>query len=238
MAHENTKQNIVDLLKKQSVTDNIVFKGIVYNEGSVAYQYMVDRYTPGNKMILWGNESESSFDIFKSFGSGISVNINETWISVFPGIIDNVGVLFVYPTSPKVDHLVVEKFFEENFSNMFFVEHDINFLGKYTRKVEESKIYTPEKKKQYIEQVLVDSYTIFKNSGWQTVNDYIGNVILKGVNNLRPFMEKMCLKEADEFEKYIKEVITANNAKYLLGTAGFFNKSINEIFSYLNTEVV
>lgn len=238
MSHESSKHAIVDFMSKQSVPNKIVFKGIVYNEGSVAYQYMMDRYTPGNKMILWGCESESRFNNFHSYGQSISVEIDGTWISIFPGVIDNVGVLFAYPTSSKVDRTAVEEFFEVNFEDMFFVEHDINFLGKYDRKVEESKIYTHDKKKPYIEQVLVDSYTIFKNSKYQTVMDYIGNVYMGAVNNLLPYAENMINPERVKFQTFVQQTIIKNNAKYSLGTSNFLNRVINEIFNYLNTDTV
>ncbi|AXH72618.1 MAG: hypothetical protein [Caudoviricetes sp.] len=236
MSHESAKLSIVNYIKESSVNQKSVIKGVVYNEGGVAYQYMLDQYTPGNKMTLWNIDSESPFKKFKSYNSGVSVKIGGTYVSIFAGQIDEIGVLFVYPTSPKVDHEEIEKFFKDNFSNLFFVEHDINFIGSYNRKVKEFNIYTSENKSQYIEQVLKDCYTLFINNNmFATVKNYIDNVIFKAENNLSVYLgAKATVSYKKEFEKSIQNIIIEANNKYSLGTYSFYIDTVREISKLLD----
>lgn len=239
MSHESAKLSIVNYMKEFSFNKKCVIKGVVYNEGGVAYQYMFDKYTPGNKMTLWNIDSESPFKKFKSYNSGVNVKISDTYVSIFAGQIDGTGVLFVYPTSSKVDHDEIEKFFKDNFSNLFFVEHDINFIGGYKRKVKEFNIYTSENKSQYIEQVLKDCYTLFiNNNTFATVKNYIDNVIYNAENNLSVYLgSKFTASCQAKFEESIQNIIIKANNEYSLGTYAFYIDAARGIGKVIDSDI-
>lgn len=103
--------------------------GFVYCEGSFAYQCMMDFENPGNYIMNRGLKFKSKFNKFErvSNTSGIMCQTETTCISVCLGNIEDMTVLFVYPTSQKVDHKEVKDYLTHYFPSTFFVEYDQNF---------------------------------------------------------------------------------------------------------------
>lgn len=128
------KDSIPELIEhcadgSQDYGNKIDIKGIVFSEGSFAQQCNFDRFTPGNKLILWNCDFSSKFEKFRHTGSGIMCGTETTCLSILPGEINEVGVLFVHPTSREVDYQEIKDYFSEHFPDLFFIEADQNFIS-------------------------------------------------------------------------------------------------------------
>lgn len=115
--------------------------GVVYCEGSTAYHYMMDSNRPGNYSVFYGCKFDSPFKKFELVtNGGIGCGTETTCISVYMGYIDDNSVLFVYPTSEKVNHKEIEEYFKTHFPELFFIEFDINFnVSSVQRKLKEKE---------------------------------------------------------------------------------------------------
>ena len=207
---------------------NIIAKGIVYCEGSSAYNMMMDREGLGHAYECYGSRIESKYKEFNRIGHGIGLSIGETVVSIIGGTIDGVGVLFVHPTSVIVNHEEVEKFFKENYPNFFFVEYDQNFDGKYSRKLSEAGIFAPEVSEEYINMVLKDKYAKFSKISHHggTVGSFINDVM----NSMYKIIE---YPVSIDMDAHMRDVIISNNATHGIGTYNFFHTIAKNLFDII-----
>lgn len=133
----SAKTAIKNLIEKErKITSSPT--GFVYCEGSFAFQCMLDLEFPGNYLVNRGLKFESKFEKFERIPhtNGSMCGTETTCIAVWFGNINKRTVLFVYPTSQKVDHEEVESYLKEHFPNMFFVEYDQNFTEESLNRAE------------------------------------------------------------------------------------------------------
>lgn len=212
------KDYIPDYVNEIRQREKVEIKGVIYCEGSVAQQYMFDSNTPGNVLNLHGCEFKSQFTEFCSVGHGIGCSTGITTISVYGGKINGIGVLFIHPTSAKVDHTEVENYFKEHFPEYFFKEFDQNFHNKWRDVVREDSGHN-------FEEILRKTYSFVIDNDLD-IHSYANMVVEK----ILLYIHKVTIENEDK----IKDAIYYNNQRYGLGTKDFYTHAKTALVNIIN----